>query len=457
MSTRWGRGQKIATLLARTGLPDGAVPVSVGLAISGAATYGFLILSARVLGADRYGSLSGLWALIFLVVPVCFFPLEQEVGREIAGRFALGCSFGRLLRSGIAVGAGLTALLVVLTLVSAPLTLDPIFDGDVVLLAGLLVAFLAYACSHLAKGMLSGRRRFTHYAALLAAENVARLVLGAFLAVAGFEAVGMYGLVVAAAPFVAIPFIFRTAAAMKDEGDEDPPCPTSGLARRVGYLAIGSLFAQLLLNAAPLAVKVLAGDDDRRLAGAFLASLVIARVPLFFFQAVQVTLLPRLAALIATGRHAEFRNALKRLLLVTAAVASAGVVVVLLVGTNIIHIFFGPDFVLGRRDLGALAAASGAYMGGMVLSQALIAMSHHRLASLAWGAGFGVFAVTLAAPFSILGRVEAAFLGGCLASVTAMGVLVARQLQRTAATTDDAGVGSPPVDEPLGARPDLAL
>ena len=81
-----------------------------------------------------------------------------------------------------------------------------------------------------------------------------------------------------------------------------------------------------LVNAGPIAVELLAtaAEDDE--AGRFLACLVIARVPLFLFQAVQAALLPRLSALASEGRTEELRQGLARLLEVLGGLAAVGVV-----------------------------------------------------------------------------------------------------------------------------------
>ena len=45
-----------------------------------------LVLSARALGHEAYAPLSVLWALVFLVGPGFFLPIEQEIGRALAAR-----------------------------------------------------------------------------------------------------------------------------------------------------------------------------------------------------------------------------------------------------------------------------------------------------------------------------------------------------------------------------------
>ena len=57
-------------------------------------------------------------------------------------------------------------------------------------------------------------------------------------------------------------------------------------------------------------------EAEKDAAGRFLPGLVIARIPLFLFQAVQAALLPKLSALAGAGLHGSFRKGLWRLLAV---------------------------------------------------------------------------------------------------------------------------------------------
>src|SRR5581483_1853278 len=71
-------------------LPEGTLAVGAGLIVSGITSYGFLAISARALGPERYAPLGVLWALTYVVCPGVFLPLEQEVGRALSTRRAKG-------------------------------------------------------------------------------------------------------------------------------------------------------------------------------------------------------------------------------------------------------------------------------------------------------------------------------------------------------------------------------
>ena len=82
----------------------GAWVVSASTILSGTLIYAFMVLAARVLGAEGYGQIAVLWAAMFLVVIVAFRPLEQTASRTIAERLGRGEEVRSVLRSVTIVG-----------------------------------------------------------------------------------------------------------------------------------------------------------------------------------------------------------------------------------------------------------------------------------------------------------------------------------------------------------------
>ena len=95
----------------------------------------------------------------------------------------------------------------------------------------------------------------------------------------------------------------------------------------LGCLMLASLLSFGIMNIGPVLVKLLADESENDAAGQFLPALVIARIPLFLFQAVQAALLPKLSALAGAGRSRSFRSGLMRLLAVVAGLAVIGTIV----------------------------------------------------------------------------------------------------------------------------------
>ncbi len=67
---------------ARTPLPEGTIPVGIGLLLAGFATYAFFrVGTVAVGGPDEFEPLASLWFVTFALAPGLFLPLEQELGR----------------------------------------------------------------------------------------------------------------------------------------------------------------------------------------------------------------------------------------------------------------------------------------------------------------------------------------------------------------------------------------
>ena len=124
----------------------------------------------------------------------------------------------------------------------------------------------------------------------------------------------------------------------------------------LGWLLLGSVFAAGLLNAGPIATTLLAEPDQKTQVTHFAYGVLMARIPLFLFQAVQAALLPRLSRLAARNELGEFRAGLKRLLMVVLAVGVIGTVGALVLGPWVIKVFYDAD--LTGRTLAMLALGS---------------------------------------------------------------------------------------------------
>lgn len=401
-------------------LPDGSLPVAVGLVLSGATTYAFLAIAARALGPEQYAPLSGLWSLLFLVAPAAFVPLEQETGRALAARRVLGHGGRSLLRRIAVVALGLWVTVVVLALTASPVLMNRIFDDDVLLFAGLLFGVTTYAGSHIVKGATSGADEFTSYGGVLGAEGVVRLVLCAALAITHVRSPGPYGLVVGISPLVALAYYPRRLRLIREDGPTPEWGPT---VRAVGHLFLGALFGAVLLNAGPVVIKAISTPAQRVLVSRFLAGLVVARIPLFLFQAIQVALLPKLSALAATKQHTEFAVRVRRLLVVVLGLGLGTTTAAVTIGPPLILAVFGRGFEMPRADMVLLGLASTCYMVGLTFAQALIAHNEHRRATFGWFLGCALFAISLVPETALLFRAERALLVGSMAAAASLAAM----------------------------------
>ena len=420
---------RLSALVARLGernpLPDGTLTVGAGLVVNGIMSYAFLGIAGRTLGTEAFEPLSVWWALIYLIGPGFFLPLEQEVSRALANRWARGLGVGTLVRQAGQLGAGLTAVLVVATLVSAPVLLDHLFDDQVLIVIGLVAAIVGYAAVHLARGTLAGLGRFRGYATYFVVENTLRVAACVALWLLGADTAGPYALAAGLAPGLAL------IVALRGEHDLASPGPEadwSELRAALGSLLAASILTAFLLNAGVLAVELLSDDTESGEASVFLAGLAVSRVPVFLFQAVQAALLPKLSALAGAGRFQEFRDRLWRLLFAVGGIGVLGVVGAGLVGPVLIHVLFGEDYALDRIDLVLLAASSAAFMLAVALGQALIALEGQSRVALGWLVGVVAFFAVTALGEDLFFRVEAGLAAGSAVAAVVIGLLARHRL-----------------------------
>ena len=259
--------------------------MGVGLIVGGISAYAFLSISAHVLDEDASAPLAAIWAVMFTLAPGFFMPVEQEVSRAVASRGARGQGAGPLVKRAAALGIGLLAIVLIVCLIAAPTLTDELFDGQWLLFVALLLGVAGYCAGHLARGMLSGRGRFRPYAIYIGGESVIRLLICIALAIVGIDTAGWYGLAIGIAPVLAVMLI--ASQALEGAHEPGPPAPWNELTPSLGALLAASVFSMSLMNAALIAAKLLSDDTETAEVKKIFNGVIVARVPLFLFQAVQ--------------------------------------------------------------------------------------------------------------------------------------------------------------------------
>ena len=419
------RGRLAAMARRRNPLPKGTAAVGVGLMLSGVTSYVFLSLSSRALGVDKYAPLGLLWTTLFLLGPGLFLPVEQEVSRALAERAAQKIGGAPVIRKAGLLAAGLLGTVLLGLAIGAPALLDKLFDDQVLLLIGLAIGLIGTALGHLVRGTCSGQGRFRAYAIFLGADGLLRVAMCGALVATGVDTAGPYGIAVGLAPLLAVPISLWGEKGLLQPGREAKWKEVSGA---LAALLVGSILSFTLINGSPLAIKYFGSEAEEADAGRFLNGLIIARVPLFLFQAVQASLLPRLSALAGSGRIAEFRSGMWNLLLVTIGLGGVATVTAFAVGPQAVLLMFGEEYRLDHRTLGLLALGCALYMIASALAQAVIALNGHRWVAMSWAIGVITFVVTAAvAADDLFLRVEIGLLAGSGAAVLAMALsLIAR-------------------------------
>lgn len=404
---------------------SGALRVGGGLVVLGVSSYGFLTISARAMGAQPFSSLLALWALALVVGTGFFFPFEQELARRLTARRAAGLGDGGLVGHAIGAALGISLVLVAGVLLARPVLMEELFDGDGLLLAGLVLSILGLCWQFLVRGSLLGNERFSTYGLVLACEGLVRLIGAIALFVAGVSTPGAYGLLVGVAPLLSSLVGYRI---LTTRGLPGPPTSRSEVLSDIGVLLLGSLLLQLLLNLAPVITKALTTDAQEASASGFLAGLVLARVPLFLFTAILASTLPRLSYLVTKGDKAAFVGVLRRVTTLVGGLGILGTLATVAVGPPVVRAFYGPGFDVSRSHLGFLAASSAAQMLALTLAAALIALSGHLSTAAGWGAGLAVLGAVTAVGGEVLARVERGLLAGSLVAFLTLAVILGVRL-----------------------------
>jgi O-antigen/teichoic acid export membrane protein len=392
----------------RVPLPEGTIPVGIGLFIAGFTSYAFFKVGQLALGKEDFKPIVALWFTTFALVPGFFMPVEQELGRALAHRRALGQGGRPVVRRMLPLTIGLATILIVGVAASSSWLTSDMFDGHWVVTLALVLSISFYAPMHLARGIASGSGRFVAYGTVMAVDGLVRITACVLLWQFGVTNVGAYALAVAVSPLVAAGVVFVRGETKTDDG---PPATFSEITPNLGWLLLGTIMAAALVNAGPLGVDFLANASDAEKVTAFGNGVLLSRVPLFLFQAVQAALLPRLARLAAKGDLEEFRHGFSLLLKVVTAVAVLGTVGSFVLGPPILTMVY--EGGLDRRTLTLLALASGMYMLALAVSQGVIALQGHKFVAVGWlSAMIGFLAVTTFASDDLFLRVELGLVAG---------------------------------------------
>jgi len=401
----------------------GLLSVASGLAIFGLATYGHLGLAGAALGPVGLAPLSVLWSLLNAVGIGLFLPFEQELGRRTAERRARGEGNAPVARQAL-VGAGVVlAVVVVIVSLGAGVMSAQLFAGVGAMVPLFLLAMAGMAASYVLRGLLSGNGRFGRYGAQLAVDGVLRFGGALVLTAVGSSSVLAYGSLLVVAPVLAVLITVPRPSSIVTPG---PSQVARVAAVGLGTLIAASLASQVLANAGPIIVELLATADEAAASGRFVAALVIARVPLFVFAAVQAVLLPGLAAAVGARQASTFRSRMVVVSVATVAIGIVGTVAVWLVGADLVPLVFSDAFGIERGVITLIAASGAVFMVAQVAAQALLALGAERIVVVGWSVGLVILVLTLAWQGPIAERAALALLTGSVGAfvVLAFGTLV---------------------------------
>jgi O-antigen/teichoic acid export membrane protein len=416
-----------------------------GLALVGAAGYGFVALAGHTLAPADAAALASLYLMVNIIGPGVFSALEQETSRSVSAEAAAGRGIGLVGRHAWLLAAGMLAALLVVLLAVSPLLTDGAFAGQWGLFLAVLLSVVTSAAVYVVRGLLGGTQRFTGYSATLAAEGLARILPCLVIAVAGTPNTTGYALVFAAGSgFGAVAGLFwlgrRVVAPTGAPVGRHEPATVRTMARSLSLLVGGTLLMLVVMNVAPIVVTSrLPGDAAT--AAAFASAFVLARIPLFLFAPVQAMLLPSLTRAAAAADLAAVRAKLRLILIAVLAIGLPGVLASFTLGPWAVQVLFGAEVRLSGTVVGLLGVSTVGAMVAMVLQPGLIALGAHRSVTTAWLAGTVVLVALLALPGDPIRAGVLAQLAGAALVVVLMLRTLSTALRGGANTATPAGSG----------------
>ena len=409
-----------------------SMTVIMGLAFFGVSTYVYLTMAAKMLGPVIFGDFALFWGLTYgLGIGVCF-PLEQEIGRRVAEvRTMEGPTAVAVLHAGYRLAALVLGPLAGIVWVMVEVGLQAPAGHKTALWGASVASLAALAVASVTRGGLAGQHRFATYSAHLLTEGAVRLVAVVALVYAGVTSPGPWMLVVAGALLTAV--LVTVGGSRGAEAEQQPPWhrqtrpPLLDVARSVAALTVSAVLSQSLLNLGPAAINLLSPEPDGS-AGRFLAASFVARLPVFAFAAVQVSLLPHLVVAAARKDIRAFGADLRQVLLAAGALGLAGVLVCAFAGQQLLAMI-GPGYEIPQRDITLLAISVSLFVLTMVLQPAVVALRRAWDAAACWGFAVVVFIATCQLPLSPVLAVELALLAACGTALISLSLAVPRAVR----------------------------
>ncbi|MGW6914409.1 hypothetical protein ACWGB8_11385 [Kitasatospora sp. NPDC054939] len=435
-------------------LPPGARLVVGGTVVLGASAYVYMALVGYSLGTAGAARVTMLWTIVMSVGWGLFQPVELELTRIVAARKVSGEGALPAVRRMLVFALGLLAAVCAALAVFAGPIADLLFGGDRSLVLALAGGMAGLAVSSVSRGALAGLGLFGPYGTQLAVDGALRIGLAALAAVAGLHSALAFGLILVVAPTLAALVGLRGILADRAPG---PAVSLRELTRGMGLLIASVLLSQLVVNATVVCVRLLAPKHSLAsdaLVFALGQAVVMARVPLFAYSALQASMVSALSGAAAAGDHGEFRKVLTRTTAVVTAMCIGGGLPVIVLGAWLNPLLFNAQDLLDPLDFTWLVLGTLFYVLATVFGQALMSSSQHRRQLVGWAAGSVALVGVALAPGAVGLRAELAYLAGAAVSA----VLMLWSLYRALPTRSSAaGLSKPRPDGHLADEPIRAV
>jgi O-antigen/teichoic acid export membrane protein len=319
--------------------------VFIGITFANAGNAVFHLIAGRWLGPSSYGELASLLAILGLVA----FPLaavQLALAREVSQFRVLG-ERGRIravyrlsIRVGLAIGVGLTIVLLVSILLAREI-LD-VDDSTAILLTAISAIPAVFA--PIVAGLAQGLERFVVFSLAQFIGPGLRILLLVGLLGAGFGVSGAVGAGFGSSVITVLVVMWLLKEWLQPS-ESGVHVQLGGAVRSLGPIIVGILaFTSLTTIDVVVAKVVFTGDEP----GIYGAASLVGRLILYLPAAIVSVLLPKVSSRAAVGISS--RDILVRSAAATAALCVAATIVYALAPDLLLRFAFGGDY-LGGSDL----------------------------------------------------------------------------------------------------------
>lgn len=404
--------------------------VGSALIASGLLVNLYLAIVARSVSPRDYLIFGSYWSISLIVGFGLFLPIEQELARRLPG----SSDRRRLITKVFTVAVTLGLIEAAFILAVAPIVLNTV-GHRLPIMAAIIALGLASAGQFVLRGVLIGTGRMLQYAVVIMVDAMLRVTFAILVSVfTDASSAGYAWTLVAAIGLSHLPLLavhWRNVPSASP-GSADHLLTTASLVRPIAALLIGSVGAQLILNGVSIVVAAIATPADQVRAGAFQAAFQLVRVPLFLAVPLQATIVPTMVRLVHQSTPADLARALGRFVAAIVALAGVGAVIGWVFGDWLMRTVFGREYDVPAAQLALLAAGVAAYLGLLIITQAMVAAQQHGMVGLSWAIGAIVVLILFLVVADPVVAAETAFAGGSVAGFLAGLTVVLTRQRRTA-------------------------
>ncbi len=342
-----------------------------GAVVNGAAVYAVSIIGIRAYGAADFAPISVLWTFWAVLSAVLTFPVQHWVIHRMAADGSDATVAAALPRV-VAVGIVFAGVLGAVAWLGGEQ-----FFGVRNLAWPVLVGVLAIgtAVAGVVRGVLAGRRRYRAVVAVIASENVVRLV-ACTAVVAADGSIEVFGVAFASSTLclAAWPGAFRFAS--------PGAASQASLARFIGGLGAGAILAQVVLNAGPIVLSAIGGSPEE--VTSLFVTMALFRAPYIVALGLSVQLTGPATRMAMGDNPAALRRSIRRTAFATMCLGGLAVPFGLTAGKSIVELVYGSSSTPDAGVVALVAAGSVLALGSLAIGLMLAARAATNRVAAAW-------------------------------------------------------------------------